>query len=245
MKIRTEMTLAALLAVGMLAAAFAANASAFNSTQQKFKAEIKGVQTFTSDYDHASTDLCDPTISSHSKETIKFASTKPVVVTFTRIPGVKDPIVSAGKKGLRMPTKARITRSHSHSASSVPADQCGDNGGGVPGGPEAPDCGTKTITPWYLGFDYVKKGKVELQPEDNAGSDPFERCGTGMFPRLLGADSFGKSQVADLPTSEVFDPKIGKLITIGTGDQDLPTPEGGDATTLRWELSLTRLGGKK
>ncbi len=240
MKIRTEMTLAALLAIGMLAAAFAANASAFNSTQQRFKAEIKGVQTYTSDYDHASTDVCDTAISSHSKETIKFASTKPVVVTFTRIPGVKDPVITAGRKGLRLPTKARITRSHSHSASSVPAE-CGDNGGGVPGGPTPPDCGTKTITPWYMTFDYVRKGKVALSPEDNAGSDPFENCGSGMYPRLLAADSFGKSQVADLPVNEVFDPKIGKLITIGRGDQSIVFPEGADTTTLKWEVSLTRL----
>ncbi len=140
MKIRTEMTLATLLAIGMLAAAFAANASAFNSTQQKFKAEIKGVQTFTSDYDHAATDLCDPTISSHSKESVKFASTKPVTITFTRIPGVKYPVITGGKKALKLPTKAKITRSNSHSASSVPAE-CGDNGGGVPGGPTPPDCG--------------------------------------------------------------------------------------------------------
>lgn len=240
MKIRTEMTIAALLAIGMLA--FAASASALNSTQQRFKAEIKGVQTFTSDYDRVGTDLCDPSISSNSKETIRFASTKPVVVTFTRLPGVKDPVITGGKSGLRVPTKARITRSHSYSAGSVPADVCGDNGGGVEGGPTAPDCGTRTITPWNLSFDYVRRGKVALQPEDIAGTDPFENCGSGMFPRLIGPDSFGKSQVADLPTKEVFDPGIGKLITIGRGTDDIVYPEGGDLTTIRWELSLTRLG---
>lgn len=241
MRIRTEMTLATLLAVGLLAAAFAANASAFNSTQQKFKAEVKGVQTFTSDYDHASTDTCDPTISNHSKETIRFASTKPVVVTFTRIPGVKDPVITAGRNGLRLPTKARITRSHSYSASSVDPEVCGDNGGGVVGGPEQPDCGTKVVNPWWLSFDYVRKDKVALQPEDAAGSDLFQRCGTGMYPRLIDADSFGKSQVADLPVKEVFDPKIGKLITIGRGNELIAYPEGGDETHLRWELSLTRI----
>lgn len=245
MKIKTEITLAALLAAGLLAAASASSASAFNSTQQRFKAEIKGVQTYASDYDHASTDVCDPTISSHSKETIRFASTKPVVVTFTRIPGVKDPVITAGRKALRLPTKARITRSNSYSASSVDPEVCGDNGGGVEGGPEQPDCGTKVVNPWYLSFDYASRGKVALQPEDVAGSDLFERCGTGMYPRLLDADGFGKSQVADLPVSEVFDPEIGKLITIGRGNENLPTPEGGESTNIRWELSLTRLGGKK
>ncbi len=90
-------------------------------------------------------------------------------------------------------------------------------------------------------FDYVRKSKVALMPEDNAGSDPFENCGTGMFPRLLGAESFGKSQVADLPLDDVFDPKIGKLITIGRGSNLIPYPEGSDETTLKWELSLTRL----
>ncbi len=60
MKIKTELTIASLLAVGLLAVAFATSASAFNSTQQRFKAEIKGVQTYTSDFDRASTDTCDP-----------------------------------------------------------------------------------------------------------------------------------------------------------------------------------------
>jgi len=245
MKIKTEITLAALLAVGLLAAALASSASAFNSTQQRFKAEIKGVQTYVSAYDHASTDPCDPTVSNHTRETIKFASTKPVVVTFTRLPGVKTPVVTGGRTGLRIPTKARITRSNSYSASHVDPEQCGDNGGGVPGEVLQPDCGTKTITPWNLSFDYAKKDKVELAPEDIAGSDPFERCGNGFYPRILPADSFGKSQVADLPTKEVFDRGIGKLITIGRGSQDLPFPEGGETVNLRWELSLTRLGGKK
>lgn len=239
MRIRTEMTIAALLAVGLLAAAFAASASAFNSTQQRFKAEIKGVQTYSSDYDHASTDVCDPTINSHTKETIRFASTKPVIVTITRLPGVKTPIVSAGSKGLRLPTKGKIKRSHSYSASQVP-EHCGDNGGGVEG-QTPPDCGSRTVTPWYMSFDYVRKDKVGIQPEDVAGGDLFENCGSGKYPYLLGTTSFGKSQLADLPVKEVFDRKIGKLITIGRGSEDLPTPEGGDVTKLRWELSLTRI----
>ena len=77
-------------------------------------------------------------------------------------------------------------------------------------------------------------------PEDNAGSDPFENCGAGMFPRLLDAETFGKSQVADLPTRSSIR-KIGKLITIGRGSDLIPYPEGGYETTLKWELSLTRL----
>lgn len=239
MRIRTEMTIAALLAVGLLAAALAASASAFNSTQQRFKAEIKGVQTYSSDYDHASTGVCDPAISSHTRETIRFASTKPVIVTFTRLPGVKMPIVSAGRKGVRLPTKGTIRRSHSYSASRVPED-CGDNGGGVEG-TTPPDCGSRTVQPWYMSFDYVRKDKVGIQPEDVAGSDLFENCGSGKYPYLLGTSSFGKSQLADLPAKEVFDRKIGKLITIGRGSEDLPLPEGGDETKLRWELSLTRI----
>ena len=244
MKIKTELTIASLLAVGLLAVAFATSASAFNSTQQRFKAEIKGGQTYTSAFDHASTDTCDPSVSSHTKETIRFASKKPVVVTFTRIPGSRYPIVSGGDKGLRLPTTGKVKRSHSYSASHVP-EECGDNGGGVPGGETPPDCGTKTVTPWYMSFDYARRDKVELQPEDVAGSDLFENCGSGKYPYLLAGSSFGKSQLADLPVKEVFDRKIGKLITIGRGSEDLPTPEGGDSTKLRWELSLTRIGGKK
>lgn len=236
--------LTALLAVGFLAAACATSATAFNSTKQRFKAEIKGVQTYVSDYDHASTDVCDPSISNHSRETIRFASTKPVVITFTRVPGLRDPLITAGRNGLRLPTRARVKRSNSYSATPVPED-CGDNGGGVPGGTLPPDCGTKVVTPWYLSFGYARRGKVELMPEDVAGGDLFERCGSGYYPRILPAESFGKSQVADLPSAEVFDPGIGKLITIGRGNDEVVAPESSESVNLRWELSLTRLGGKK
>ena len=158
MKIRTEMTLATLLAIGMLAAAFAANASAFNSTQQKFKAEIKGVQTFTSDYDHAATDLCDPAISSHSKESVRFASTKPVTITFTRIPGVKVPGhlrrqegPEAADEGEDHPLEQPLGQQHARRVRRERRRR--------PGGPTPPDCGTRTITPWNMTFDYVRKSK--------------------------------------------------------------------------------------
>ena len=52
-------------------------------------------------------------IDSSRTRRIKFKSKKPVLLTATRLPGVKDPVLTSGTKALRFPTKANITRSHS------------------------------------------------------------------------------------------------------------------------------------
>lgn len=237
------MTLAALIAAALLVAAFAGSARAAGYEQAKFKAEVKGVQTYASEYGHESTDRCDPAVTSSTREKIVFKSKKPVLLTATHIPGVTDPVVSSGKRALRIPTKAKVRRSHAYSAAPVPED-CSGNGGGVPPGP-GPDCGTKVVQPWWLSVDYFKAGHVELQPEDVAGSDLFERCGSGSWPYLLTGESFGRRQSAELPEDLLFDPKWGKIITIGKGDETLPYPGGYDETKIRWELSLTRIKDKR
>jgi hypothetical protein len=224
--------------VGLVAAT---QASAAEYQQAKFKAEVKGVQTFHSVYNHESTETCDPTINDETTETVRFKSLKPVVLTVTKIPNVKDPVITSGVKPLRIGTKAAIKRANNYSVGTVPPT-CPDNGGGVTTPTEAPDCGTKTITPWWMTVDYYKADHVELQPEDQAGSDPFERCASGRFPNLLTGESFGKRQSAELPVSEVFDAKIGKLITIGKGTEGIVNSEGYEDTKLDWELSLTRIG---
>ena len=240
---RTKIATAALTASVLVGLAASAGAQA-GYQKAKFKAEVKGVQTYTYEYHHASTNRCDISIDSSTRERIKFASTKPVLLTASRLPGLKEPVLTSGLKPLRIPTKAKITRSHSHSTSPLPPG-CPDNGGGVIGDPQTPDCGTKVVKPWWLSVDYYRKDHVELQPEDIAGSDLFERCGNARWPYLLNGESFGKRQSAELPKGELFDPKIGKLITIGSGNHSIVGPESDEDTQIRWELSLTRIVPKK
>jgi hypothetical protein len=240
LSIRTEVTLAVLLAAGLLAVAFSANADAAGKYQTaNFKAEVKGVQTYTSAYDHTATDRCDNGVHDLTKETVRFASTKPVKLTATQIPQVKGLVLTSGTKPLRFPTKATVTRSDEHSYTPVP-DDCGVNGGGVEPGP-GPDCGTKVVNPLWLSVDFYKRDHIELQPEDVAGSDLFERCGSGMFPYLLSGESFGKRQSAWLPPEDVFDEKIGQMITIGKGTNSIVNPEGYTDTKIRWDIRLTRI----
>lgn len=230
--------------VACVIAALAASTGAQAGYQKtKFKAEVKGVQTYEYEYHHISTGPCDAPIDTSTRERIKFKSTKPVLLTASRLPGLKEPVLTSGLKPLRIPTKATVTRSHSHTGGQVPED-CSGNGGGV--GPQPPpDCGTKVVKPWWLSVDYYAKDRIELQPEDIAGSDLFERCGNGTWPYLLNGEWFGKRQSADLPKSELFDPKIGKLITIGSGNHSIVGPEGHEDTKIRWELSLTRIDKKQ
>jgi hypothetical protein len=245
MTIRREMALAGLLAVALLAFGFAAGDAGAKGKYKTatFKAEVKGVQTYTDKYDHASTDRCDPEIHRLTKETMRFASTKPVTLTATHIPGVKNGelVFTSGSKQLSFPTKATVKRSNSNSVGHVPLD-CGDNGGGVPPGP-GPDCGTRVVKPYRVGVDYWKPGHIELQPEDNGGSDLFERCGSGRFPYLLSGEHFGKRQSADLPENEVFNEKYGQIITIGKGNEAIVYPDGYTETKIRWEIDLKRKKG--
>lgn len=244
MSTKTQLGLAALLALASLAFSVAsANAAGSKYRQASFKAEVKGVQTYVDEYHHASTDRCDMGVDSVSREKIRFESRKPVILTATDIPGVKGLVLTGGTdKPLRFPTKAKLTRSHSNSHTQLPED-CGDNGGGVV--PTPPDCGSRTISPWWLSADFYKKDHVELQPEDVAGSDPFKSCGSGQFPYLLHGTVFGKRSDAELPTEDVFNEKYGKIIVLGEGDEYLPMPEGFTKTEIRWDLSLTRIKDKK
>lgn len=245
MSTRIQLAIAALLALGLLAfsAASAGAAGKGGYAQANFKAEIKGVQTYVSEYHHASTDRCDSAIDSVENEKVKFVSKKPILLTATRIPEVKGLVLTSGEKSLRFPTKAKITRSNSHSASQLPSD-CGDNGGGAPVTP--PDCGQRTVGNWKLGVDYYKRSRLELTPDDSdAGTDLYANCGSGRFPLLLPAEVFGKGSSADLPENEVFDEKLGKIITIGDGSEFLAYPDGYSDTKLRWELSITRIKDDK
>jgi len=245
MSTKTQLGLAALLALASLAFSVASANAAGNGgyKQANFRAEIKGVQTFHDEYHHASTERCDPQIDSVEDETLRFKSKKPILFTATHIPEVKGLVLTSGDKPLRFPVKASVTRSNSHSASHLPLD-CGDNGGGAE--PTPPDCGKRTIGSWKLGLDYYKRSRLELTPEDyDQGADLYVNCGSGMFPNLLPGTTFGKSTAAELPEDEVFNEKFGKIITIGDGDEFLPTPEGFSETKIRWELSITRIKDKK
>ena len=242
MSTKIQLGIAALLALALLA--FSASASAAGGYKQaNFKAEIKGVQTYTDEYHHASTDRCDTAIDSVENEKVKFRSKKPVLFTATKIPEVKGLVLTSGEKPLRFPTKATINRSHSHSTSTLPED-CGGNGGGAE--PTPPDCGRRTVGSWKLGVDYYKRSRLELTPEDyDVGTDLYENCGSGKFPLLLPGTTFGKTTSAELPENEVFNEEYGKIITIGDGDEQLVSPEGYSEAHLRWELSITRIKDKK
>ena len=235
------MTLAAVLAIALMAVALCASASAAGGYQQAtFKAEVKGTQSYKAEYHHESRNPCDVAIDDVNTETAKFKSTKPLLITFTKVPGMKEPLISAGKKPVMFPTKATVKRAASHVVGPIAGD-CEDNGGGAEPGP-GPDCGTKVVAPFNLDVGYFKPEHVELISNQDSDTDPFENCSGGKFPFLLSGDRFGKRSSAELPTEEVFDEKIGKLITIGKGTEFLPYGESNfEETNIRWELSLTRV----
>ena len=241
MSTKIQLGLAALLAVGLLA--FSASSASAKYEQATFKAEVKGVQTYVAEQHIESNDRCEIASDSATKETVRFESRKPVLLTATDIPGVKGLVLTgAPGKPLRFPTKAKVSRNHSSSYTPIPED-CGGNGGGVV--PTPPDCGARTISPWWLSADFYKRGHIELQPEDISGSSPFENCGSGKFPYLLNGEVFGKRSDAELPEEDVFNEKYGKIIVLGKGSEGIVYPGGFEKTTIRWDISLTRIKDKK
>jgi hypothetical protein len=207
--------------------------------QATFKAEVKGVQTYKGEYHHPAFDLCDPAVDSVITERVRFASAKPAKLTVTQIPGTDEPILSSGMKALKLKARAKVTRAGDHRVGGVP-DFCPDNGGGVTVPPSA-DCGTRNV-PLALSVGYYKRDRIEIvQPSSSEAKDPFRSCGGGKFPFLLGGESFGRSGAAELPARQVFDKRIGKLITIGRGNERIAGGESYDRTDIRWELSLKRV----
>ena len=231
------------IAVGLAAVQCALAASAAQASddyrQATFKAEVKGVQTYKSEYHHPALDLCDPAIDSVVTERVRFASAKPAKLTVTQIPGADEPVLSSGMKALKLKARAKVSRAGDHRVGAVP-DICPDNGGGVTVPPSS-DCGTRKV-PLALSVGYFKRDRIEIVQPSNAGAkDPFNSCGGGKFPFLLGGESFGKSGAAELPARQVFDERIGKLITIGRGNERIVGGESYDRTDIRWELSLKRV----
>jgi hypothetical protein len=226
---------------------FAADAAAAGRgfEPQKFKVEIKGVQKMVQQRTHAAEGECDVSDFSSGSEKIVF-KTKPIVILAAHAPGQFNPfLLSKSEVGGGIPATARITRSYTPRISSPEGGpKCGENGGGSEGEELKPDCGTRTVTPWILRFDYSEEHHDKVKLGADEGEDPFEDCpgaGTLSFPFLLDEDSNEQGIYAELSQDELFDKSIGKWITIGKGSRKYQGDDYWSKATVEWDASFTRI----
>lgn len=233
--------LLAAVAVGASAPASEA-ASVPKIKKATFKVTVKGWQKHDWSRNHESTGACDPSDHSHGGEYATFRSLKPVRVKAFKVGKGSPSFLFPGEEPV-IETKAEIARNAVNVVSSLPKE-CGDNGGGVE--PTPPDCGLKEIAsyPINFGYDYEKKELLTLGAYGDV-DDPYNNCGGGGMPYLLENETFGDQIGSELPHKELFDRKIGKLIVIGGGVDDLPLFEASDRTEVQWEITFTRKGKKK
>jgi hypothetical protein len=229
-------------ATGALAAPAATAAPKIQ--QATFDVQVEGTQSVTWSSKHVSQFDCDVNIDGSGTETTRFKSKK-VRYKLSRYGGL-DPIF-IGPKG-DIPLKGRITRNGSVKTWGGQVCSHGDGTGGQ--APTAPDCGTKTAT-GRVELRYASKAK-NLLMLGRAGSndkDPFANCPWGgvSWPRLLtysGTQDTVKDVGQKVPVNDLLDPAFGQHIVIGRGTYKESWPETTATTKVRWELKLTRVGGK-
>lgn len=239
----------------MLAALFAAalgseqaGAAPMNYKSAKFRIEIKGFQKTVQQHTHLGEDECDPDNFSSGTDRFVFRTKKPIVVTAYRFRGMDHPEFFAGRR-LGIPTRAVVNRSYTNRVSNTP-EKCGDNGGGVEN-PTPPDCGQRVIDPWKLDLAFLdqRRGRIGLA-YGGGMMDPYSLCagaGDSTFPFLATRKGLnGKSGpiAAALSPRDLFDPEFRKWISIARGVYRQRTEDWWARTTVRWEVSFTRLGSR-
>ena len=252
MSVRDKAIASALALCAIVAAALPAPAGAVSSgngyQSARFKIEIKGVQDTIYKRTHAAENSCDINDFSTSRERLSFRSVKPVVVFASYMRGETNPRFFRTGRQLGIPTVATVERSFTP-AIAQPAVPCEDNGGPDDGyHPTPPDCGTKVVKPWVVNLQYALRKKNGLLLSAEGGEDPFENCpGTSpMFPILQveGSGHKGKYITADLSPDELFDPEFEKWISVAEGTAKNSGKDWRTTTTVRWEVSFTRLKDK-
>jgi hypothetical protein len=245
--IALALALCAIAAVALPAPAGAASSgNGYHSA--RFKIEIKGVQNTIHKRTHEAESSCDVNDFSISRERLSFRSVKPVVVLASYMRGDTNPQFFRTGRQLGIPTVATVERSFTP-AISAPVAGCEDNGGPDDGyHPTPPDCGTKTVKPWVVNLQYSLQKKNGLLLSAGDGEDPYENCpaSSPMFPILQveGSGYKGKYITADLSPDELFDPEFEKWISVAEGSAKNSSEDWLTKTTVRWEVSFTRLKDK-
>lgn len=249
-------TMLAVLAAVTLAAAWTGQADA--TQVAKFRLTVKGVQTVTWDEPrHAPYFLGDGYhrywTSGRGEERITFR-TKPARVYAARIGGraqftpIADPRTPVDEISDELDGTATLTRTSIRADGSEP----GPLGGGSSSSEvEGEDCGTRKE--WWDVTVYAPiRNRLAVRADSSvipypAGDQPtFADC-LIMAPKNVQTSMLNEIR-ADLPTSEVFDSGLGRIIVIGrkSWKEEEVVPSDGTRTrkaSVYWAVQLDRIGG--
>ena len=237
---RAILPLAVAAATALGAAVPAAGASSSFQTG-KFRVELEGVQKTVWETKHVKQFDCDVNIDGNGTETVRFRA-KPAVLSVTRF-GRSTPVLLMGRKQPILDLRSRITRNGVLETSG--GKICSD-GDGTGGETPAPDCGTKRSTLFAeLAYDSRRPSTIGLEQSLAMPLGPFRNCPSGgtAWPSLLDRDVARSRMIGQrLPVRDLF--RHGKNIVIARGREVVNTAEDKSTTTIRWTLSLTRMGKK-
>jgi hypothetical protein len=231
----TRVTLTRAARTARTAAAHATAAPAERYRSARFRVELVGVQRTRWSVERSSTEGCDLRTSGAGGETVRFRA-RPTTLSARWIGPTR--LLFRGRALATLDLTAAIARQGSLRSG---GEECSDGDGG--GTPPAPDCGTKkgrmTVD---LGWPVRRSDLIAIRPDLDVPFDPFRACPAGglSWPQLLDSQpGSGRLVGAELPIADLF--RHGKNIVIAR-DRAV-TDEAGEkaTTTIRWELSFTRL----
>ena len=211
-----------------------------------FKATVKGTQTTTWSEDHKPMFKCDSASQGSGKETVKFASTKAVVLRAFQFN--KGPAIwLRGKGHADMPTKGYVERNGTRTlAPATPECAVGDGDGTYT--PPPSDCGRKPISsmPLRVAHDALNKNRITLSNATMMRAPVFQQCPLGGegWPGILSRDAKKRTAGEALPLKDLYDKRQGKMIVIGRGAVSTNSNGYASSTKITWTLTLTRLKRK-
>lgn len=206
-----------------------------------FKVTVDGIQRTSWKLNHVGKGGCDGNATGAGTEALRFTS-KPKTLRAMYFKGLSNPILSIGRVTPAIPLRGKVTR-----AGKVNADEglCGGTGGGQK---VAPDCGAKSIRGAKVTLEYLLRSKSRIGLARYLGiDDPFRNCPSGgfSFPNLVDQNTNDSRVGSKLPIGELFDRRLGKIILIGKGKRTESDSDGTYTSTIRWVVTLQRLGAKK
>jgi hypothetical protein len=237
---RSHLLVAAVATVAAAAPATATAAAPSMFPKRTFAVSVEGVQTTNSSYTHPSSGRCDPAATSRGYEQVVFHSSRPKVIDATDF----APLVlfGHGRPGDHtLNTAARVTRRSSYTHGTVDPTCLGTGGGGTA---PSPDCGSRRVN-LRVDFDwYNPKGIVLRTPDLGIPRSPFNNCPVSgvLFPQVLDAATGGRTIIARIPASDLFNHAWRKHILIGRGRFVSHAGDGGYTTSIRWTVTLTAVG---
>jgi len=236
----------ALLASLAVASPASATLLSGGNSDAYFKATVKGVQTTTWSEDHKPQFKCDSASQGSGKETVKFASTKAVVLRAFRFN--KGPVMwLRGKGHADLPTKGYVERNGTRTlAPATPECAVGDGDGTYT--PPKSDCGRKPIAsmPLRVAYDALNKNRITLSNATIPKAPIFQQCPLGGqgWPGILSSDAKKRTAGEALPLKDLYDKRQGKTIVIGRGAVSSSSNGYASSTKITWTLTLTRLKKK-